>query len=133
MTNITLVDGHVPNYVDPPTKQPLVMGVQIGMTATAVLCVALRLYTRKVIRNVFGAEDWVLIGAMSLAIVATICTCLGCTATLALFCPRTRALMKSRCAWWDWITYLGREAGCESQTQCPGQFGELFSILLKDG
>ena len=84
MTNVTLVDGHVPNYVNPPTKQPLVMGVQIGMTATALLCVALRLYTRKVLRNVFGAEDWVIIVAMALAIVATICTCLGCKITFIL-------------------------------------------------
>ena len=77
MTNVTLIYGHVPNYVDPPTQQPLVIGLQIGLTAAALLCVVLRLYTRKMLRNVFGAEDWVIIVAMFLAIVATVCTCLG--------------------------------------------------------
>lgn len=79
MSNVTLVGGHVPNYVNPPSQQPLVLGVQIGMTAFALVCVALRLYTRKCLRNVFGIEDWFIMTAMALAMVASICTCLGGT------------------------------------------------------
>lgn len=55
----TVVDGHVPNYVDPETRVPLLLGVQISFTAIALIIVLLRLYTRKFIRHVLTAEDWI--------------------------------------------------------------------------
>lgn len=58
-TMSTVVDGHVPNYVDPETRVPLLLGVQISFTAVALIIVLLRLYTRKFIRHVLTAEDWI--------------------------------------------------------------------------
>ena len=149
MSNVTKIDGHIPNYVNPRTKQPLVMGVQIGMTATALLCVAMRLYTRKVLRNVFGTEDWVIIVAMvcplaprdmrmnsdniqCLAIVATICTCLGCKIALfSGYLAIQHLLTLSRHAWWNRLSYLGHQARCKSLTKRPSMFPK--SALFLDG
>lgn len=55
----TVVDGHVPNYVDPETRVPLLLGVQVSFTVVAVTIVLLRLYTRKFIRHVLTVEDWI--------------------------------------------------------------------------
>lgn len=63
--NVTEIDGHVPNYVDPETKVPPLLGVQISLTALAIAVVLLRLYTRKYIRKMLTAEDW--IAAMCMA------------------------------------------------------------------
>jgi hypothetical protein len=38
--------GHIPNYVDPPSRVPEFLGVQIGMTALAWVVVSLRIVTR---------------------------------------------------------------------------------------
>lgn len=64
MANATVIDGHVPNYVDPETQVPSILGIQISLTATAMVVVALRLYTRKCIRNVLTIEDWVATASM---------------------------------------------------------------------
>lgn len=62
--SVAEIDGHIPNYVDPETKVPLVLGVQISLTAVALGVVALRLYTRKYIRKMLTAEDWVAAASM---------------------------------------------------------------------
>lgn len=59
MGNVTEIDGHIPNYVDPPTRVPEFLGVQISFTIVALVVVGLRLYTRKSIRNILTAEDYV--------------------------------------------------------------------------
>lgn len=64
MANVTLIDGHVPNYVDPETKVPRFLGVQTALTMLALIVVALRVYTRKFIHNIFSTEDWVAVGSM---------------------------------------------------------------------
>ncbi|KAL1960393.1 hypothetical protein VTO42DRAFT_7692 [Malbranchea cinnamomea] len=72
------MDDHPPpNYVNPETRQPELLGVQISMTALAVLLVGLRLYTRKVIKGGFGPDDWTILAATVLAVIMTICSCLG--------------------------------------------------------
>lgn len=55
----TAIDGHVPNYDNPETRVPLLLGVQISFTAAATTVVLLRFYTRTVIREVLTAEDWI--------------------------------------------------------------------------
>lgn len=55
----TVIDGHIPNYVDPETRVPLLLGVQITFITITVAIVLLRLYTRKFIRQVLTAEDWI--------------------------------------------------------------------------
>lgn len=62
--NVTEIDGHIPNYVDPETKVPLLLGVHISLTTVALAVVALRLYTRKYIRKILTAEDWVAAASM---------------------------------------------------------------------
>lgn len=64
MASVTTIDGHIPNYVNPETKVPLLLGVQISLTAAALVVVLLRLYTRKYIRNTLTAEDWVTVASM---------------------------------------------------------------------
>lgn len=63
--NVTEIDGHIPNYVDPETKVPLLLGIQISLTALALIVVALRLYTRKYIRKMLTTEDWVASASMA--------------------------------------------------------------------
>ncbi|KAI0125020.1 hypothetical protein BJ170DRAFT_484894 [Xylariales sp. AK1849] len=77
MANVTLIDGHVPNYVNPDSQVPVFLGVQISLTLLAAIVVALRLYTRKYIRNVLTIEDWVASASMLLALISTIVSCLS--------------------------------------------------------
>ncbi|KAF2499697.1 hypothetical protein BU16DRAFT_558008 [Lophium mytilinum] len=74
---VRTIDGHVPNYVNPATRVPEFLGVQISLTVLALIIVILRVYTRKLLRNVFGIEDWLTILAVFLLCVATICSGLG--------------------------------------------------------
>ncbi|KAF2810362.1 uncharacterized protein BDZ99DRAFT_476533 [Mytilinidion resinicola] len=74
---VQTIDGHVPNYVNPATRVPEFLGVQISLTVLALIIVLLRVYTRKFMRNVFGIEDWLTILAIFLLCVATICSGLG--------------------------------------------------------
>ncbi|CZR54207.1 uncharacterized protein PAC_04090 [Phialocephala subalpina] len=78
MANVTTIAGHVPNYVNPVTRQPVLLGINISFTLAALICVGLRVYTRKFLRNVAGVEDLIIMAAMLFAVTATICTCLGC-------------------------------------------------------
>ncbi|OCL11079.1 hypothetical protein AOQ84DRAFT_202122 [Glonium stellatum] len=74
---VQTIDGHVPNYVNPQTRVPEYLGVQISLTAFTLIIVLLRLYTRRFLRNVFSLEDWVAAFSMLLALVSTIISCLS--------------------------------------------------------
>lgn len=52
-----------PNYDNPETRQPELLGVQISMTVLALLIVSLRLYTRKQLKGAFGPDDWTILAA----------------------------------------------------------------------
>lgn len=81
----TVIDGHVPNYVDSETRVPLLLGVQISFTAVAVAIVLLRLYTRKFIRHVLTVEDWT--ATVSLVCIASLqfLDIVGCNLTFEGF------------------------------------------------
>lgn len=57
-----------PNYVNPETRVPELLGVQIGLTTFSFLIVLARLFTRARIVRFWGADDV----AISVAIVSRI-------------------------------------------------------------
>lgn len=59
-----MADHPPPNYVNPETRQPELLGVQISMTVVADFIVCLRLYTRKHLKGAFGLDDWTILAAM---------------------------------------------------------------------
>jgi hypothetical protein len=52
-----------PNYVDPVTRRPLVLGVEIPLTILPILFTAGRFYSRTVIVKVLGWDDWFMLAA----------------------------------------------------------------------
>jgi hypothetical protein len=53
----------VPNYVDPVTRRPLVLGVEIPLTVIPILFTAGRFYSRTVIVKALGWDDWFMLAA----------------------------------------------------------------------
>ncbi|KAI5798913.1 hypothetical protein EDC01DRAFT_22741 [Geopyxis carbonaria] len=66
-----------PNYVNPETRVPEFLGVQIGMTALALVIVSARLWTRARLVRAIGLDDYLIAVAMALGTVQTILTCMG--------------------------------------------------------
>lgn len=52
-----------PNYVDPVTRRPLVLGVEIPLTLLTILFTAGRFYSRTVIVKALGWDDWFMLFA----------------------------------------------------------------------
>jgi hypothetical protein len=52
-----------PNYVDPVTRRPLVLGVEIPLTILTILFTAGRFYSRTVIVRALGWDDWFMLAA----------------------------------------------------------------------
>jgi hypothetical protein len=52
-----------PNYVDPVTRRPLVLGVEIPLTILTILFTAARFYSRTVIVKALGWDDWFMLAA----------------------------------------------------------------------
>lgn len=55
---------HIPNYVNPETRVPELLGVQIGLTVLAFLIVSARVYTRTKIMRFWGTDDLAISVAM---------------------------------------------------------------------
>jgi hypothetical protein len=53
----------LPNYVDPQTRRPLVLGVEIPLTILTILFTAGRFYSRTVIVKALGWDDWFMLAA----------------------------------------------------------------------
>ena len=52
-----------PNYVDPETRRPLLLGIEMPLTVLAILFVGARFYARTYVRRVLGEDDWVMVGS----------------------------------------------------------------------
>ncbi|KAK4213106.1 hypothetical protein QBC37DRAFT_181594 [Rhypophila decipiens] len=66
-----------PNYIDPVTRGPSLIIVEIvGLTA-ALLCLGLRLYVRAFLMRNTGLDDWIMIVAMVFSVALTIAACLA--------------------------------------------------------
>ncbi|KAF2503195.1 hypothetical protein BU16DRAFT_448722 [Lophium mytilinum] len=64
-----------PNYINPKTHRPFVLGVEIPLTAFAVLFG--RFYSRTILRRTLGIDDWIMLGAAVLVLASTIMTCIS--------------------------------------------------------
>jgi hypothetical protein len=53
-----------PNFVDPQTREWLVIGVEAPLTFVAAMFVAARFYARTIIKRVLGWDDWLMLAAM---------------------------------------------------------------------
>jgi hypothetical protein len=53
-----------PNYVNPVSRQWVVIGVEAPITFIAALFVAARFYSRTYIKHVLGWDDWLMLAAM---------------------------------------------------------------------
>lgn len=49
-----------PNYSNPESRRGALLGVEIVLLFITVLVMALRMYTRKVIRKSVGLDDWLM-------------------------------------------------------------------------
>jgi hypothetical protein len=52
-----------PNYIDPVTRRPLVLGVEIPLTILTILFTAGRFYSRTAIVKALGWDDWFMLAA----------------------------------------------------------------------
>jgi hypothetical protein len=52
-----------PNYVNPVTRQPLVVGVTIAMSILITTFISCRVYSRSVLVRAIGWDDWIMISA----------------------------------------------------------------------
>jgi hypothetical protein len=52
-----------PNYVDPETRGPALIIVELTILPLALLTLALRLYARVVLLKNGGWDDWLMVGA----------------------------------------------------------------------
>jgi hypothetical protein len=52
-----------PNYIDPVTRRPLVLGVEIPLTVLTILFTAGRFYSRTAIVKALGWDDWFMLAA----------------------------------------------------------------------
>lgn len=50
-----------PNYVDPITRRPLIVGVMGIMTVAVMLIMSCRLYSRTVLVYAIGWDDWIML------------------------------------------------------------------------
>jgi hypothetical protein len=53
-----------PNFINPETREWVVIGVEAPLTFIAALFVAARFYTRTIIKRVLGWDDWLMLAAM---------------------------------------------------------------------
>jgi hypothetical protein len=58
-----IIKWPLPNYVDPVTRRPLVLGVEIPMTILPIIFTAGRFYSRTVIVKALGWDDWFMLMA----------------------------------------------------------------------
>ncbi|KAK7714896.1 hypothetical protein SLS57_006967 [Botryosphaeria dothidea] len=66
-----------PNYVNPQTDVPAVLGAEISLTALMIIFVGMRFYSRLLVNRLFGADDAIMGIAAVCAVAHTVITCLG--------------------------------------------------------
>ncbi|PSN71300.1 hypothetical protein BS50DRAFT_584806 [Corynespora cassiicola Philippines] len=66
-----------PNYVNPITRRPLVLGVDIPLIFLVALVVSARFYSRTVIIRALGTDDWFMLAAGVFAIATYIMNCVS--------------------------------------------------------
>lgn len=52
-----------PNYVNPITRQPLIIGVTTTMSVLVISLLACRIYSRTVLVFAVGWDDWIMLSA----------------------------------------------------------------------
>lgn len=52
-----------PNYIDPETKQPLALGINVVMSSVIVAFVSCRFYSRTRLVKALGLDDWIMLSA----------------------------------------------------------------------
>jgi hypothetical protein len=52
-----------PNYVDPTTRQPLLIGITTTMSLLVIVFLACRIYSRTVLVYAVGWDDWIMLSA----------------------------------------------------------------------
>jgi hypothetical protein len=62
-TTADVLKWPTPNYVDPVTRRPLVLSVEIPLTVLTILFTGGRFYSRTVIVKALGWDDWFMLAA----------------------------------------------------------------------
>jgi hypothetical protein len=62
-TSADIIKWPAPNYVDPITRRPLVLAVEIPLTFLTIVFTAGRFYSRTVIVKALGWDDWFMLAA----------------------------------------------------------------------
>jgi hypothetical protein len=63
-TNDDMAGWPHPNYVNPHSREWLIIGIEAPLTLIAVLFVGARFYSRTCVKYVLGWDDWVMLAAM---------------------------------------------------------------------
>jgi hypothetical protein len=73
-------NGEIPNYIDPPTRAPMIIGVSITFLLLSLLFVIGRLYSRIRILRSTGLEDYFVVFSwvQSAFFVFCCCYCMLC-------------------------------------------------------
>ncbi|KAF2870875.1 hypothetical protein BDV95DRAFT_607990 [Massariosphaeria phaeospora] len=66
-----------PNYVDPETRRPLVLGINIPLLVLMIAFISMRFYSRTVIVRALGKDDWFMLAAAVTAVATSIMTCIA--------------------------------------------------------
>jgi hypothetical protein len=56
--------GVEPNFIDPPSRGPLMVGVSIAMASLTTLVILARIYTKAFVTKAFDSSDYFAIGAL---------------------------------------------------------------------
>ena len=67
-----------PNYINPTTRVPIVLGLTISTCALALLFTGGRLYARTSMKKALGVDDWMMLGATFLATALSILGAISC-------------------------------------------------------
>lgn len=92
-----------PNYINPETRAPLVIGFNVSFVLLALIVVLLRIWSRRVIVGFLSADDWlIIVGWVCLIVkrsrdVLMVIDLLICFIVLVMLCDKV----------WDGKTYLG--------------------------
>ncbi|KAF2713200.1 hypothetical protein K504DRAFT_517170 [Pleomassaria siparia CBS 279.74] len=66
-----------PNYVNPQTRRPLVLGIEIPLMILVIIFTAVRFYSRTVIIRALGMDDWFMLAASLILVATNIMTCIS--------------------------------------------------------
>ncbi|KAF2732919.1 hypothetical protein EJ04DRAFT_496088 [Polyplosphaeria fusca] len=66
-----------PNYIDPETRRPFVLAVEIPLTALVITFVSMRFYSRTVLIRALGADDYFMLAAAVVTAGTSIMTCIS--------------------------------------------------------